>query len=142
MTSLRKFAFAALLAVTALNFAPSLASAQEPARGRFTLTHDVRWENVRVPAGEYEFSYDPDSVAPALNLRKINGEHTRFILLVPATERSKASESDRLILETTADGSYVKAMHLPEFGVTLDFYIPRSTGRQIAKAGMSGVLGQ
>jgi len=142
MTSLRKFAFAALLGTTTLNFAPSLASAQEPARGRFTLKHDVRWENIRVPAGEYEFSYNPDSVAPALNLRKINGEHTRLILLVPATERSKASESNRLMLETTADGRYVKAMQLPEFGVTLDFNVPRSTGRQIAKVGNSGVSGQ
>ena len=31
MTSIRRFVYAAVLAVTTLNFAPSLASAQEPA---------------------------------------------------------------------------------------------------------------
>jgi len=34
MTSIRNFAYATLLALTALNFAPRLASAQEPARGK------------------------------------------------------------------------------------------------------------
>ena len=66
MTSIRKFAYAALLAFTALNFAPSLASAQEPARGKFTLTHDVHWGNASVPAGDYRFSFDPDGASRML----------------------------------------------------------------------------
>jgi hypothetical protein len=53
MTLIRKFAYATLLALTALNFAPSLASAQEPARGKFTLTHEVHWGDAKVPAGDY-----------------------------------------------------------------------------------------
>ena len=60
MTSIRKFAYATLLAFTTLNFAPSLASAQE-ARGKFTLTHDVYFGSIKVSAGEYEFSFDPDT---------------------------------------------------------------------------------
>ena len=54
MKSIRKFAYAALLTLSALNFAPSLA-AQEPARGAFTLTHEVHWQKNIVPAGEYSF---------------------------------------------------------------------------------------
>ena len=141
MTSLRKFAFAALLAATTLNFAPSMASAQEPARGRFTLMHDVRWGNARIPAGDYEFSFSPDSVSPVLSLKNISGTNAGFMLLVAATESGKRSDSNRLLLENTTDGSYVRALQLPEFGITLDFTVPH-LGRQIAKAGAGSASGQ
>jgi hypothetical protein len=143
MTSIRKFAYAALLAATTLNFAPSQASAQEPARGRFTLTHDVRWENVTVPAGEYRFSFNINGISPVLSLNKISGEHTGFLLLVPTTEQSKPSDRSRLLLETTADGSYVSAMQLPEFGMTLQFAVPaRGAMKQVAKGGSVASAGQ
>jgi hypothetical protein len=135
MTSIRKFAYAALLAFTALNCAPSLASAQEPARGRFTLTHEVHWGNAKIPAGDYEFSFDPNGTSRLLSLGKLNGARTRYLLMVPSTEDAKASDLSRLILETTAAGSYVSAMQLPEFGMTLHFTVPsHATERQIAKA--------
>jgi len=138
MTSIRKFAYAALLAVATLNLAPNLASAQEPAHGRFTLAHDVFWGNAKVPAGEYEFSFDPDRVSPVLNLSKRNGEHAGFILLVPSTEDTKPSEVSRLVVESSPEGSYVSAMELPEFGMTLHFNAPtRAAEKQVAKAGTS-----
>jgi hypothetical protein len=143
MTSLRRFTFATLLAITALNFAPSLASAQEPARGKFTLTHEVRWSNAKVPAGEYEFSFDPDGTSRMLNLTKRSGTRTGYMLLVPSTESVKASGQSRLILKTTSEGSYVSAMQLPEFGITLDFNRPPHTvERQIAKATAAAASGQ
>jgi hypothetical protein len=142
MTSIRKFAYTLLLAVTTLSFAPSRASAQEFARGRFTLTHEVHWGNVRVPEGEYEFSYHTDSVSPVLSLQKVTGQRAGFIVLVATTEASKLSDSSRLMLETTAEGTFVKAMQLAEFGITLDFNVPDSAGRQIAKAGSGSVSGQ
>jgi hypothetical protein len=135
MTSIRKFAYATLLAFTTLNFAPSLASAQEPARGKFTLTHDVRWGNAKVPAGDYEFSYDPDGASRMMYLSKLSGARAGYLLLVTSTEDVKPSDQSRLILETTPVGSYVSAMQLPEFGMTLHFTLPsRTTERQIAKA--------
>jgi hypothetical protein len=134
MTSIRKFAYATLLVVTALNFAPSLASAQEPAHGKFTLTHDVRWENAKVPAGDYEFSFDPDAASHLMYLTKLSGSRAGFLLLVPNTEDAKPTDQNRLILETTPDGSYVSAMQLPEFGMTLNFTVPAHTEKQIAQA--------
>jgi hypothetical protein len=82
MTTIRKSVYAALLAVTAMSFAPSLAAAQEPAHGKFTLKHNVSWGNAAVPAGEYEFSYDPYQSAPMLVLSKISGARAGFMLLV------------------------------------------------------------
>ena len=136
LTSLRNFAYAAVLAAATLNLAPSLASAQEPVHGKFTLTHDVYWGKAKVPAGEYAFSFDRNATSPVLNLSKLNGARTGFMVLVPAMEDTKASDESRLLLESTADGSYVTAMQLPEFGMTLHFGIPRVVEKQIAKAGI------
>jgi len=134
MKTLRNFAYAALLAATILNYAPTLASAEEPSRGRFKLAHDVRWENAVVPAGEYAFSYDPDAISPVLTITKTDGPRASFMLMVPAKDESSASDSNALVLESTSAGSYVSALRLPESGVTLHFWVPRSAEKQLAKA--------
>jgi hypothetical protein len=142
MTSIRKFTYAVLLAVTTFNLAPALASAQQPARGKFTLTHDVRWQNAKLPAGDYVFSFNVDGVSSLLTLTKISGATASYMVLVPSTEDAKAS-GDKLVLETSADGSYVSVMHLPEFGMTLHFSAPaHGSEKQLAKAGMLSSAGQ
>lgn len=135
MISIRKFAFAALLAASALTFAPSSASAQEPARGKFTLTHDVRWGSAIVPAGDYEFNYNPDNASTVLTLSKLSGAPTSYMMLVPTTEISKPSDVNRLVLANSTEGTYVTAMELPDFGMTLHFAVPSHIAeKQWAKA--------
>ena len=136
MTSIRKFASITLLALTSLNFAPTLASAEEPAHGKFTLSHDVHWQNVVVPAGDYRFSYGFDGFPRMLVLSKLSGARTGYMLLVPATEEAKPTDLSRLVLRTTPDGTYVTAMQLPESGMTLDFNVPLPTAeKQVATTG-------
>jgi hypothetical protein len=137
MSTIRKFAYAALLAVTSLSFTPSPASAQESARGTFTLTHDVRWQNALVPAGEYRFSLDSDSPSSMLVLTKLSGARTGFLFMVHDMDEIKASSNlNQLVLESTAEGSYVSAMQLPEFGVRLNFAVPsKAVEKQMAKVG-------
>jgi hypothetical protein len=131
-----------VLAASLLAIAPSPASAQE-ARGSFTLMHDVRWEKATIPAGEYGFSYDASNPSPVLVLSKLNGARAGFMMLVPATERTKASGGDRLVLESTPEGSYVSAMELPGFGITLEFNVPsRVAEKQLAKAVTTASAGQ
>ena len=143
MTTIRKFVYAALLAATTLTFAPTLASAQESARGRFTLTHDVIWGGAKVPAGEYAFTYDQQATAPVMILSKLNGERMGFMVLVPSTDSAKGSRGSRLVLASSADASYVTAMELPEFGMTLHFVTPsRVIEKQLAKASASSSPGQ
>jgi hypothetical protein len=138
MKTIRNYVYAAILAASALNFTPSLASAQDVAHGKFTLTHEVHWGNAKLAAGDYTFSFDPDSGSHMLTLSKLSGTRAGYILLVPDTEDAKPSDLSRLVLETTPDGSYVSAMQLPEFGITLHFTVPSHTSeRQIAKAGTS-----
>jgi hypothetical protein len=143
MISIRRFVYAAVLAVTTLNFAPSLASAQEPARGHFTLTHEVRWGNARVPAGVYEFTFNIGSITPVLSLTKTSGTRASFMFLVPVTDQSKPADTSLLVLESTPAGSYVSAMQLPDFGMSLHFAVPaHAAERQVAKAATPVALGQ
>jgi len=138
MTSIRRFAYATLLAFTSLNFAPSLASAQE-ARGKFTLTHDVHFGGVKVSAGEYAFSFDPDTPSRMLRLSKLSGARDGYLLMVPSAEDAKSTDLSRLLLEVTPDGSYVSAMQLPDVGMTLRFTVPsHASEKQIAKAATTG----
>jgi hypothetical protein len=124
MTTIRKFAYTTLLALTTLSFAPGQAVAQEPAQGKFTLSHDVHWGKALVPAGDYGFSFDPAESPRILALSKLSGPRAGFLIMVPFTEESGPSDLSRILLTTTSNGSYVSMMQLPEFGVTLDFDVP------------------
>lgn len=135
MSSLRKYIYAALLAFTTINVAPTTVSAQESARGKFTLPHSVRWQNAVVPAGKYEFWFESDG-ARVLWLNKLSEPRTSFMFQVNDEADSKPADLSRIVLQSTPAGSYVSAMQLPEFGMTLRFAVPSSTTeKQIAKAG-------
>ena len=134
MSSIRKCIYATLLALTTLSVAPSLASGQQAAQGKFTLPHDVHWENAVVPAGSYQFSVGSDTMK-VLRLDKISGAHAGFMFLVRDEEPAKSADISRLLLDSTPTGSYVSSMQLPEFGMTLNFTVPASTAeKQMARA--------
>jgi len=140
LTSIRKFLYATLLALTTLNFLPTLAAAQEPAHGKFTLTHEVRWQNAIVPAGDYRFWFESDGVGGVLKLNKLNGSSAGFMFLVRDMEEAKPRDVSELVLDKTPAGSYVSAMQLPEFGMTLHFAVPSQTSeKQIARAGTAAL---
>ncbi len=133
MSTTRKFVYAALLAVTAVSFMPAGATAQESARGKFKLTHDVYWSSVTVPAGEYEFSYDANQAKPVLTLSKVDGRRVGFMLLVASAADSQRLGSNRLLLHTSPETSYVSTMELAGCGVTLYFNAPSHLVKPLAK---------
>lgn len=133
VTFIRKYVYAGLLALNALNFAPALVSAQE-VRGRFTLSHEVRWQNAVVPVGDYRFSYESNGIG-VLRLDKVSGGRAGFLFIVPDKLQAKPTDLSRLVLETTPAGSYVSALQLPDFGMTLLFNVPSAKAeKQMAKA--------
>jgi hypothetical protein len=132
MKSIRKFAYAAVLTLSALSFAPSLASAQDAA-GTFTLTHEVHWQNAVVPAGKYRFILGSSGAAEMLTLRKLSGSEAGFMLLVTNEEACEPSELSQLVVVARSSGSFVSAMQLPEFGMTLHFAVPAET-REVAQS--------
>ena len=133
MKSLQRLAYAAVLTLSALNFAPSLASAQDAA-GTFTLPHEVHWQNAVVPAGNYRFTIASGGPSEMLTLRKIGGSGAGFMMLVVDTEVSKPSDVSELVMVPRPTGSFVSTMQLPEFGVTLHFAVPAET-REVAQTG-------
>jgi hypothetical protein len=133
MKSIRKSAYVALLILSAFS-TPTLMAAQE-ARGTFTLTHDVRWQDVDVSAGHYEFSLNPTGASQLLLLRSADGRGTAFMMLVNNTEEAASSELARLILVSRSGKSYVSTMKVPQSGVQLHFVVPPATAeKEVAAA--------
>src|SRR5262249_5026478 len=121
------------------NLAPAVASAQEAAHGKFTLTHEVHWQNAVIPAGEYRFWLDT-SGNRVLWLNRVSSPRTSFVVVAPAAEEIRAAGENRIVLESTPAGSYVSALQLPEFGMALRFPVPPSaTDKQMAKAGTTAM---
>jgi hypothetical protein len=139
MTSIRQLGFAALLALTTVSCMPTLAAAEGPAHGEFKLTHEVRWQNALVPAGDYQFTYDADGASGVLTLSKLNGPRAGFIFLVSDTEGVAPRGASQLIIEKWNDGSYVKTMQLTEWNATLHFTVPTHSEKQMARAAAATV---
>jgi hypothetical protein len=123
MKTIRRFAYAVALTLSTLSFAPSLVSA-ETARGTFKLTHNVHWQNYVVPAGEYSFSLEASGPSELLRLTKLSAPGTGFVMLVHEATASEPQAISRLLLVSRPAGSFVSAMELPNFGVTLHFSVP------------------
>jgi hypothetical protein len=114
-----------------------LASAQD-ARGSFTLTHNVRWQNVAVPAGDYKFSVEVRGPSEMLTLSKVSGTGSGFMILVTDVDSTAAatpatSDNGKLTLVSESGNRYVSSMELPAIGMTLHFAVPAET-RELAMA--------
>jgi hypothetical protein len=132
MKSIRNFAYATLLTLSALNFAPSLASAQDEG-GSFKLSHDVYWQNAVVPAGDYRFSLQPEGPSVMLKLTKVSGTPASFMLLVNDTDGAATSGPSRLVIDSKSGASYVSLMELPQFEIKLHFAAPIKATNEIAQ---------
>ena len=132
MKTIRRFVYAAALTISALNFAPTLASAQD-ARGTFKLAHEVHWQNNLVPAGEYAFTVESKGPSELLLLRKISGTSAGFMMLIHDAEPATPSQISKLLLVSRPGGSFVSTMELPDVGITLHFTVPPEA-REMAKA--------
>jgi hypothetical protein len=138
MKSVRKFAYVGMLALSSLTLTSTFASAQN-ARGTFTLTHNVRWQNVAVPAGDYKFSVELRGPSEMLTLSKVSGASSGYMILVNDADTNApggaaTSENGKLTLVSQSGSRYVSSMELPAIGMTLHFAVP-SEPRQLAMAG-------
>src|ERR1700683_4087874 len=96
MRSIRKFAYAATLGLSLLTIQPTLAAAKE-ARGSFTLSHEVRCQNVVLRPEDYTFTVDTKGSFEFVTLRGSNGG-TSAMLMVDAVETPKPDVASRLVL--------------------------------------------
>jgi len=124
MRSIRKFAYAAVLTASMFTIQPTLASAED-AHGVFTLTHEVHWQNRLLRPGDYAFTLSNSGRPTFLTLRGLNGTGTDAVVLVMDFEPSSPEDSTRLVLVSREGESFVSAMDLPDFDVSLRFDVPR-----------------
>ena len=134
MKSIRNFVYAAVLTFSALNFAPSLASAQEEG-GSFTLAHEVHLAKCggaggRVPIlpsthGTFRNAH-PNQNLPANQRRSCcyAKDTDARIQFRASTARNPGRSSER---------AFVSAMDLPQFEVTLHFAVPANSGKEVAE---------
>ena len=124
MKTIRKFAYAAVLSFGILSIQPTLAAAEDP-HGSFNISHEVRFHNVALSPGDYNFSITRTVGGERiLVLQGINGTGMDAMLLVNEVDTSKPDETSSLVLVSRDGQSYVSAMELPEFDMVLRFDVP------------------
>lgn len=128
-----RYAYATVLMLSALNFAPTPASAQDGG-GRFTLAQEVHWQDNIVPAGDYKFSVEPRGPGEMLVLHKVSGSGATFMVLVCDVDSPATANANQLVVVSRPRGRFVKTMRLPE--LTLHFTVPAES-REVAQAVVS-----
>jgi hypothetical protein len=117
--SVNKWMFAA---ISVLALFPASAVASE-ASGKFTLTREVRWGSIVLPAGDYTYSLEQRG-SPVLLLRAASG-HPGFLVMARTIE-SVATESDSLVLQRHGDEWFVSEMVVGSVGEELSFAAPET----------------
>ena len=123
MKSLRNRVLAiAVFALAAVCASAIPASAQAIFQGSFTLTHEVRWQNATLPAGDYTF--EMKSLAPP-SVITVKGPHgSQFVTAMVANEN--AGEQSMLIVENRAGSSVVSELRLSAINRTLRYAVPKA----------------
>jgi hypothetical protein len=111
----------AAFALTAVCASAIPASAQPVCQGSFTLSHEVRWQNITLPAGYYTFEMK-SLVAPSMiTLKGPNGPS-----FVPALVADlKDSEQSMLVIETRGGTSAVRELRVSVIGRSFRYALPK-----------------
>ncbi len=140
MRSIRTFAYAAFLLLSAFTVQPSLAAAED-ARGNFTLTHEAVLQNQVLPAGTYTFSLKPSGPAEFLLVQNLGKPAFAAMVLVTDVESAKPHQTSRVVLVSKNGKSYVSSIELPQFDMVLRFKVPAEKERQVRASAALGASG-
>jgi hypothetical protein len=120
----RKFAYCAALAVSMFAAQPTPAAAED-VHGSFTLSHIVHCQKAVLRPGNYSFSIKAIGSSQVLILRGLNGTGTDAMLVVHDIESPKPQETSSLVLVSRGGESFLSAMALPNYYMTLRFAVPK-----------------
>jgi hypothetical protein len=123
MTSLRNRMLAISVFVLAAVWASATpAAAQGVYKCSFTLSHEVRWQRVTLPAGDYTFEMKSIEAPSLITLKGPHGY--QFIPALVANE--KTSEQSMLVIETRGSISAVTELRLAGIGRSLRYSVPKA----------------
>jgi hypothetical protein len=108
----------------AVGFGASASQAQSIYKGSFTLDHDVRWQNARMPAGDYTFTVQSSTRSKPVLVTGPNGTVFQMPLV---TAETKIADQSKLILEWRGDSLCVREMDLAEIGLNIRYTVPKAT---------------
>jgi hypothetical protein len=96
--------------------------AQNRVNGSFTLSHEVRWQSARLPAGNYTFSLaSTDRMTPMI----VTGPNGSVFELAVVISQRHSDKPSALILERRAGTSFVREMYLDNAGLQFDYSVPK-----------------
>lgn len=121
MKSLRVLVIAAF-AFAAVCASAVPASAQGVYKGSFTLTHEVRWQNAKLPAGDYTFEIKSMSLPAAVKVRGPNGS----VFVTSVAVDQKPSDRSMLIVENRGSNSAIRELRLAGLGKSLHYATPKA----------------
>ena len=122
MTSLwNRMVVIAISALAAVCASATSAAAQNVVQGSFTLSHQVRWQNVTLPTGNYRFEMKSLTSPSMITLEGPNGRS--FIPALVANE--KDCEQSMLVVETRGTVSAITELRLSAIGRTLRYAAPK-----------------
>src|SRR5258706_8529692 len=86
------------------------ASAQLVCKGSFTLSHEVRWQNATLPAGDYTFVMQSLGSPSRITLKGPNG----YQFITALVENKTDSNQSMLIVENLARRSTIAELRLSD----------------------------
>lgn len=120
-----------MLAIAALCWSASLATAQSAARGEFTLPSEVRWGRAVLPAGHYSFDLTSDHPPEII---RVSGEGKHALIMAQGTGDFQPSTDSALVLVQNGDGLVVRSLRLGPLGITLDYAAHKGERKAMAMA--------
>src|ERR1700743_1117747 len=101
-----------------IGLSASASQAQAIYKGSFTLPNDIRWQNSRMPAGDYTFTVASTTRNKPITVTGPDG--TVFQLPLVA-DQTKITEKSVLKLEWRGEDMYVREMDLGQVGLNLRY---------------------
>lgn len=98
------------------------APAQTRIKGSFKLSHEIRWQSVTLPAGDYTFSQSSWSRTSPMVITGPNG--SVFELAADISERH-ANKPSVIVLQRIGGTYFVREVYLDAIGVQLDYSVPK-----------------
>lgn len=133
MTSLRNRMLAFATVALAAFCATAIPAAAQPAfKGSFTLSREVRWQNVTLPAGEYTFRMKSASAPSLIVVKGPQGGATYVSALV--ADRAEEGTQSVMTIEHRGSNAIVRELYLAPLGIRLRYHVPKAPKEvQLAK---------
>ena len=121
------------LAFLAVALSAGLASAEDY-EGTFTLPVETHWGVAVLPSGDYSFKFETDSGGKATVWIRHGNDNVAIIRATGGISQRDVDHS-ALIGVRASDRLYIRALHLADGNLSLQYAMPKDAGKFIADAG-------